>query len=331
MRVEDIKVSVCIPVYKVEKYIARCTRSLMEQTISGLELIFVDDCSPDDSIQVLKETLKEYKRDDVVIKILHHEKNMGVTTTRFTAMNAVTGKYFIHCDPDDYVDRDMYQSMYDEIVRTDSDMVYCDFEHFDDNGNKKLKKEAECSSPEDVIKAIISPSCDCWGALWIKLWKSSVKDNISCPSSVSFCEDVIMSVQMLLKCKQVSYIPKAFYHYYTNINGICHSCIKKGYNNYIDILVYLKTVLSNDDSLRYLTSYWQFLMIYSIRWCDPSGKKLFQNIQPEMKILLTQPIRGKTYHSNDMFLLRMAFISYSATIMLFKLYGKLHTLLKKTP
>ena len=325
----NIKVSVCIPVYRVEPYIARCVRSLLEQTISGLELIFVNDCTPDNSIQVLEETLKEYQRDDVTVKIIHHEKNMGVTAARFTAMNAVTGKYFIHCDPDDWIEPEMYQSMYDEIIRTDSDMVYCDFEHFDDNGNKKIKKEAKCSSPEDVIKAIISPSCDCWGSLVIKLWRSSVKDNISCPSSISFCEDVIMSVQMLLKCKQVSYIPKAFYHYYTNINGICHSSENKGYNSYIDILTYLKTILSNEDQIRYLISYWQFLMIHSIRWCEPYGKKLFQNIQPEMKALLTRQIEGKNYHSNDMLLVRMAFISYSLTITMFKMYGKIHTIIKK--
>ena len=102
------KVSVIVPVYNAGRYIERCLRSLFEQTLDSIEYIFVDDCSPDDSMDILKRVLDEYpeRKDDV--KILTHQVNTGQSGARRDGMRIASGEYMIHCDADDWVDTDSY-------------------------------------------------------------------------------------------------------------------------------------------------------------------------------------------------------------------------------
>jgi len=103
------KVSVIIPVYGVEKYIERCIRSLFEQTLDDIEYIFVDDCTPDNSISILRKVLSEYPNREKQVKILHHEKNKGLAQARQTGLKIASGEYIAHCDSDDWVDKDLYK------------------------------------------------------------------------------------------------------------------------------------------------------------------------------------------------------------------------------
>jgi glycosyltransferase involved in cell wall biosynthesis len=90
------KVSILVPVYGVENYIERCARSLFEQTYENIEFVFVDDCSPDNSIQELEKIIKNYPNRKGQIKIIHHEKNIGLSGARHTAINNATGDFVIH-------------------------------------------------------------------------------------------------------------------------------------------------------------------------------------------------------------------------------------------
>ena len=97
------KVSVIVPVYGVEKYIERCARSLFEQTLDDMEFIFVDDCTKDESIEVLKRVIDLYPVRKDQVKIIHHAVNKGLSRARETGVNAATGDYIGHCDSDDWV------------------------------------------------------------------------------------------------------------------------------------------------------------------------------------------------------------------------------------
>ena len=121
---DNIKVSVCIPVYGVEKYIERCARSLFEQTMSdGIEFIFVNDCTPDKSIEILEKVLAEYPHRKKQTQIINHEKNSGLVAARKTGLAHATGEYIIHCDSDDWVDVDFYQVMYETAINNNADVV----------------------------------------------------------------------------------------------------------------------------------------------------------------------------------------------------------------
>ena len=113
-----MKVSVCSPVYGVEKYIERCARSLFDQTMKNdIEFIFVDDCTPDRSIEVLEAILSEYPERRSQVKIVRHSHNKGLTGARNTALKEASGEYIIHCDSDDWVDLEAYKTVLETIKK----------------------------------------------------------------------------------------------------------------------------------------------------------------------------------------------------------------------
>ena len=125
------KLSVVIPVYGVEKYIERCAISLFEQTLTDVEYIFVDDCTPDSSIDILNIVIDRYRdqllKDKKRILIERMEKNSGQAAVRKRGIELCSGDYVIHCDSDDWVDKDTYRLLYEKAIEGDYDMVRCDF------------------------------------------------------------------------------------------------------------------------------------------------------------------------------------------------------------
>ena len=121
------KVSVIIPVYRTEKYIERCVRSLFNQTLDEIEYLFIDDCSPDNSIKILNNVLEDYPHRKEQVIIHRMSRNSGQAIVRNWGMQNATGEYVIHCDSDDWGDADMYRAMYDKAVEEHSDVVICDY------------------------------------------------------------------------------------------------------------------------------------------------------------------------------------------------------------
>ena len=108
-----VKISVIIPIYKVESFIARCAESLFNQTFDeGIEYIFVDDASPDDSVKILQDIIAEYPNRFQQVKILHHKFNQGLPAARNTGLAEAIGEYVFHFDSDDYADPDMLETLY---------------------------------------------------------------------------------------------------------------------------------------------------------------------------------------------------------------------------
>ena len=150
---EENKVSVIIPIYKVEKFIERCVRSLMEQTLKEVEYIFVDDATPDKSIEVLERCLALYPNRKT--EILHHSQNQGLPAARNTGLQVATGKYIFHCDSDDYVEHDMLEKLYLQAEQTNADIVWCDwFLTFAEN--ERYMKQPQFETTIDALKGILS-------------------------------------------------------------------------------------------------------------------------------------------------------------------------------
>ena len=116
------KVSVIVPVYNVEKYIARCLTSLVNQTLDDLEIILVNDGTKDNSEQIIRQFKKDYKNIIYVKK-----ENGGLSSARNFGLIYATGEYVAFLDSDDYVDSSLYQKMYKKAKATNSDYVECDF------------------------------------------------------------------------------------------------------------------------------------------------------------------------------------------------------------
>lgn len=207
----EYKVSVIIPVYKVEKFIGRCVKSLMEQTLRNVEYIFVDDASPDGSIAVLHNVLADYQERSKHISILTHAENKGLPAARNTGLSVARGEYIFHCDSDDFVDMNMLELLYHKAAETDADIVWCDWLLTFENSERYMKQPAY-DTPLEALKAMLG------GAMkynvWNKLIRKSlyVENKIEFPAGYGMGED--MTIMLLFAhAKKIIYFPRAFYHY----------------------------------------------------------------------------------------------------------------------
>ena len=132
------KVSVIVPVYRVEKYIERCAKSLFEQSLDDIEYLFVDDCTPDDSINILRQVLEAFPQRKAQVIIHKMTQNSGQAAVRKWGMLNATGEYIIHCDSDDWVDTDMYRYMYEKAITEDADIVSCNYYKVEDSCFKEV-------------------------------------------------------------------------------------------------------------------------------------------------------------------------------------------------
>lgn len=207
----SVKVSVIIPFYNVERFISRCADSMLSQTLGEVEFIFIDDASPDGSLELIKKSIAGHPERAAQVRILKHEKNRGLPAARNTGLAAASGEYVFHCDSDDFADPDMLEVLYGKAVENEADIVWCDwylsFEH-----NERYMHQPEYGTPMDALKGMLG------GAMKFNVWNKLVKrslyteNNIKFPSGYGMGED--MTMMMLFSCaEKVSYVPKAFYHY----------------------------------------------------------------------------------------------------------------------
>ena len=206
-----IKVSVIVPIYKVEKFIERCVRSLLEQTLQEVEYIFVDDATPDKSIDILRTVMAEYPNRTGQIKVLVHEKNKGLPVARNTGLAVACGEYIFHCDSDEYVEVDMLEQLYGEVVKKNADIIWCDwFLTFEKN--ERYMKQPDYADSQEALKAMLS------GGMKYNVWNKLVKrslylDHQICfPDGYGMGEDMTM-MMLFVHAKNVAYLSKAFYHY----------------------------------------------------------------------------------------------------------------------
>lgn len=120
------KVTVIVPIYNVAAYIEKCAVSLFEQTLDSLEILFVDDCSPDNSVDILRDTLKKYPERNSLTRIIRMPSNGGLAAVRRQGIIEATGQFVIHCDGDDWVDTDLYDRLYKTAIEKNADIVVCD-------------------------------------------------------------------------------------------------------------------------------------------------------------------------------------------------------------
>lgn len=221
-------VSVIVPVYNVAPYIERCAKSLFEQTLKDIEIIFVDDCSPDNSIELVKKLAGNYPDRLAQIRYVRHDHNRGLAQARKTGLDIATGEYVAHCDSDDYVSVDMYEKLYHEAERTKSEIVYCDF--IKDYGEQKTFYRAVdlCHDKVSFLERYVVYG---WNVLWNMIVKRSLylDNHISYPFGISFGEDFYVACQLFYYAKEVSKVNDTLYYY----NRLNVSSITRGVNSKI--------------------------------------------------------------------------------------------------
>ena len=224
-----MKVSILVPVYGVEKYIERCARSLFEQTYEDLEYIFVDDCSPDNSIEILKNTLENYPKRKEQVKIIHHDKNQGLSGARNTALSHATGDYVIFVDSDDEVCRSCIDDMEGPLGTSgkEVDFVVADFNPVGFyNAQSALNLKQGLYNGDDIFDTYCNYD---W---YIMAWNKLVNRQFMLKNNLLFYpgiihEDALWSFQLASIAKSMLVVSKETYIYYCNPGSIMTSVAAK--------------------------------------------------------------------------------------------------------
>lgn len=262
-----VKISVGIPVYRVERYIERCARSLFEQTMQeGIEFIFVNDCTPDRSIEILKQVLEEYPHRKEQVKILHHDQNRGLVAARKTALAAVCGDYIIHCDSDDWVDKDLYEKMYQKAVEEEADVVYAPYMTHYENGKQQVFTLPVFTETTHLLQRVLNDRFH-WSIISNMFHREiALSREIDCPDSVCHSEDLLRTGQMLAKCKKCASVTDTCYHYFKgNPSSYTGNFSRKSLDNVLQSIAILENKLPGHYNLDVLKTFSLFLgIIYNL-------------------------------------------------------------------
>ncbi len=203
------KISVIIPIYGTEKYLDKCLNSVREQTLEDIEIICVDDCSPDNSHKVVEKHIKQDKR----VTLIRHEKNLGLGGARNTGIRAAKAEYLASVDSDDYISPTMLETLWKETDNGWFDIVCCGFNSVDIDGNilsqhEYPKKQYYNDDNSINIFTALNP------AFWNKLWRTSLfTDNAITFPNNDFYEDMSTTPQVLAKSKYIKVIQDRLYQY----------------------------------------------------------------------------------------------------------------------
>lgn len=225
------KVSIVVPCWGVEKYLDRCVDSLINQTLREIEIILVDDESPDR----VPEMCEEWAKRDNRIKVIH-KKNGGLGMACNSGLEVATGNYIAFCDSDDWMELDAYEKMYATAISTGADAVYTGIQTIDEKGNvcpmnhydhfEVLNEKDKiigfamdmiCSRAEDPIESHIAMSAK------IVLYRRALIEeyNLKFVSERQFIsEDLIWNLDVLGNASIVTTMPETFYYYFNNSNSL---------------------------------------------------------------------------------------------------------------
>ena len=222
-------ISIIIPVYNVEKYLCRCIDSVINQTYKNLEIILIDDGSTDNSGKICDE----YVLKDNRIKVIH-KQNGGVSSARNTGLDVAKGEYIGFVDSDDYIERDMYEILYNLIVNNNVKISCCNKFIFSKDKNKFIESKsfpnkAGVLSFEEILN---DSKHDFY--IWNKLFNRKLIGNIHFNEQITLGEDLVFIYQLLQKAGNAFFYEKAKYYYYNNTQSTTRTHIfKKGHINLI--------------------------------------------------------------------------------------------------
>lgn len=263
---ENIKFSVVLSIYNVEKYLNRCLDSVINQTYKNLEIILVDDGSPDNCPQICDDLAKEDSR----IKVIHKE-NAGLGEARNSGLDVATGDFVAFFDSDDYIDKKLFEELYRVIINENPDLIEFGHHDVDRQGNitktfipktllekyegeevlSKFLPELICTDPKTGTASNLLMSA--WSCLYRR--QLLVECNFHFVSEREYIsEDVYSLMKLMPNVHSVSVVQKAYYYYCENDQSLTHVYNPKRFEKIILFQQQLETLCASDiysDEVRY--------------------------------------------------------------------------------
>ena len=205
-------VSIIVPIYKVEKYIEQCARSVLSQTWPSIQFIFVDDCSPDRSIELLETLIdKEFANLKERITIIRKPVNQGLPQARKTGVEAAKGDFILHVDSDDWIEPYAVDKLVGKAEETGADVVYFfAWKEFGD-GSSRVITDKEFATPQAFADAVLVH--DAHPSVVLKFWRRSLFSPEIFFPRFGQAEDMVQSLQLLDRASKVVRLPEPLYHY----------------------------------------------------------------------------------------------------------------------
>ncbi len=202
-------ISVIVPIYKVEQYLDRCVQSIVDQTYKNLEIILVDDGSPDNCPEMCDAWAQKDKR----IKVIH-KQNGGLSDARNAGMKIASGQYMAFIDGDDYIAPEMYQLLSECILNDNSDIAACGIEMVFEDGTapRPLTPKGRFVLERDAAMQAVIREFPLKQPVWYKLYKADLIRNIYFPVG-KYHEDVFWTWQAIAQAKKVSVFDTPCYYY----------------------------------------------------------------------------------------------------------------------
>lgn len=208
-----MKVSLLVPVYGVEKYIRQCSQTLFGQTYDDIEYVFVDDCSPDNSVAVIRQVLAEYPHREQQVRIIRHDHNRGLGAARKTALEAATGDFVLNVDSDDYLALDAVEKLVSCQQLTDADIVSGNYSsHFED-GTIVFHREQHLSKGASLKLMLLQHTL--LPHIWARLIRKTVytEHGIESVEGINMAEDMALTPRLIHAANKMAYVDDSIYYY----------------------------------------------------------------------------------------------------------------------
>lgn len=207
------KISVIIPVYNVEKYLARAIESVLHQTFTNIEIILINDGSTDSSLEICQHFLKE----DVRIKLIN-QKNGGLSCARNVGLRESTGEYIFYLDSDDSIENNAIEILYKNLIQCEADVSICNYKNIYIDRIEALNKESDHENHiriyenKKILEELFTTNNSLFTPVWNKLYKRSLVENNLFPEGRN-AEDVATSYKLLYYANKVVYDDRKLYLY----------------------------------------------------------------------------------------------------------------------
>lgn len=240
-------ISVIIPVYNKEKYIAKCIDSVLSQTFSDFELVLIDDGSKDNSGKILDE----YASKDSRVKVFHIE-NGGVMAARNLGVNKSVGEYITFIDGDDTVEKTLLETLLTTLEQNNCDIAHCNYSNVVGSEKTPVSNSGEVlvQSGEEAIEYLLLGKRYIVG-LFPKLYKKQLFENIPEYTGIKINEDYLINFMLFQKAKKIVFKDLALYNYYAYDDSTTHTA--NPVNSWSDIQKVAKIVLEKSQGKTYET------------------------------------------------------------------------------
>ena len=262
-------ISIIIPVYKVEKYLEKCIESVLNQTYTNLQIILVDDGSPDNCGKICDEYAKKDSRIEVI-----HKANGGLSDARNVGISKAKGRYIGFVDSDDYIKENMYEILLNLIKKYDADVSICNLYDVIDGNEYIRNKENGIQeySRLDILKEVLLDK-NIQSYAWNKLYKKELFDEVKYPIGKKY-EDIGTTFYIFEKCNKIVVTSEPEYYYLKRSDSLVNNVTESTVFDYMELI--LQRYLYIYDNIKELKQYNDYYLVRTLLTANNDIKELKQ-------------------------------------------------------